>query len=68
MEKKVLVFVVILGLARVGFIGCTNSKTEATSAQTINSEVYQCPMGCDSGKTYDKSGDCPMCGMEMEKK
>lgn len=27
--------------------------------------VYYCPMHCEGEKTYDKSGDCPVCGMHL---
>lgn len=32
--------------------------------------TYYCPMHCEGDKTYDKPGDCPVCGMSlvMEKK
>lgn len=28
---------------------------------------YQCPMLCEGEKIYDKPGDCPVCGMHLEK-
>lgn len=27
--------------------------------------TYYCPMHCEGDKTYDKSGDCPVCGMDL---
>lgn len=27
---------------------------------------YYCPMHCEGDKTYDKPGDCPVCGMNLE--
>lgn len=27
--------------------------------------VYYCPMHCEGDKTYDKAGDCPICGMDL---
>ncbi|OXB07845.1 heavy metal translocating P-type ATPase [Flavobacterium pectinovorum] len=27
--------------------------------------VFYCPMHCEGDKTYDKSGDCPVCGMDL---
>jgi len=27
--------------------------------------VFYCPMHCEGGKTYDKPGDCPVCGMDL---
>lgn len=29
--------------------------------------TYYCPMHCEGDKTYDKSGDCPVCGMDLVK-
>ncbi|MEO7292770.1 MAG: heavy metal translocating P-type ATPase, partial [Ginsengibacter sp.] len=29
--------------------------------------AYYCPMHCEGDKTYDKPGDCPVCGMSLEK-
>lgn len=28
--------------------------------------VYQCPMKDEGDKTYDKPGECPKCGMDLE--
>ena len=28
---------------------------------------YYCPMHCEGDKTYDKPGNCPVCGMNLEK-
>ena len=27
--------------------------------------TFYCPMHCEGDKTYDKSGDCPICGMDL---
>ena len=27
--------------------------------------VFYCPMHCESDKTYNKAGDCPVCGMDL---
>lgn len=27
--------------------------------------VFYCPMQCEDDKTYDKPGDCPVCGMDL---
>lgn len=27
--------------------------------------TYYCPMHCEGDKTYDKPGDCPVCGMDL---
>ena len=30
-------------------------------------ENYECPMHCEGDKTYDKPGNCPVCGMDLVK-
>ena len=29
--------------------------------------VYYCPMHCEGDKTYNKPGNCPVCGMDLQK-
>nr|WP_287494130.1 heavy metal-binding domain-containing protein [Candidatus Brachybacter algidus] len=29
--------------------------------------VYQCPMDCEKGKTYEVMGICPVCKMDLAK-
>ena len=29
------------------------------------SGIFYCPMQCEGEKTYDKMGDCPVCGMDL---
>ena len=36
-------------------------------AEMIAAAVYQCPMDCEKGKTYDKAGPCPVCKMDLKK-
>ena len=40
---------------------------ETTSPKTSNNGngVYYCPMHCEGDKTYEKPGDCPVCGMDL---
>lgn len=55
------------------FVGCNNSasesKKEITSTgtdTTAHAHSFRCPMNCEKGKTYDKEGTCPVCGMKLE--
>lgn len=32
---------------------------------STGSGVFYCPMHCEGEKTYDKAGDCPVCGMDL---
>ncbi len=36
-------------------------------ANTGISGKYYCPMHCEGDKMYDKSGECPVCGMHLKK-
>ena len=77
--KKVFITVVLVLSVAVLFTSCKDEhkKTEDTSATEVVAEkpeakelaavVYQCPMDCEHGKTYDKPGKCPVCKMEIKK-
>ena len=43
----------------------TSTEVKQDTTQVSNA-VYQCPMDCEKGKTYDKPGKCPVCGMDLE--
>lgn len=40
---------------------CTHKSASA------NNDKYYCPMHCEGDKVYDKPGNCPVCGMNLEK-
>ena len=56
-------FIILLGF--LAFVSCNNSGSSENN--TDPSSVYQCPMDCEHGKTYEKAGKCPVCGMDLEK-
>jgi heavy metal translocating P-type ATPase len=35
--------------------------------QDRSGEKYYCPMRCEGDKTYEKPGECPVCGMHLKK-
>jgi len=39
------------------FISCSDKKQYT---------AYQCPMKCESEKTYTQAGKCPVCGMDLD--
>ena len=45
-----------------------NKAPEAKKDTAQMAAVYQCPMNCEKGKTYDKPGKCPKCKMDLKKK
>ena len=43
-----------------------NHKHSDKTSNSNNGEYY-CPMHCEGNKLYNKPGDCPVCGMSLEK-
>jgi Cu2+-exporting ATPase len=41
------------------------SKKKVQIQKGISTGIYYCPMHCEGDKTYDKAGDCPICGMDL---
>ncbi|WP_111710042.1 heavy metal-binding domain-containing protein [Lutibacter citreus] len=68
------VFISIAIIALIVLTGCKTDvkkdkepvKTEE-KMETVTMEVYQCPMDCEKGKTYEKPGSCPVCKMDLKK-
>jgi len=43
-----------------------NSQDEKTNKPAANGKgIWYCPMHCEGDKTYQKPGDCPVCGMDL---
>src|SRR5690606_15541959 len=40
-------------------------KKEEKRAQQNSTGTFYCPMHCEGEKTYNKPGDCPVCGMDL---
>jgi Cu2+-exporting ATPase len=40
-------------------------KKEQKRAKQPSTGTFYCPMHCEGEKTYDKPGDCPVCGMDL---
>lgn len=40
-------------------------KMQAKTAVGKGSGIFYCPMHCEGDKTYDKPGNCPVCGMDL---
>ena len=73
MKSKMKLIAGILIISVFSFASCnTNTDAEGVKAGTTalaNAEhkhSYRCPMNCEEGKTYDKEGKCPVCGMTLE--
>jgi hypothetical protein len=51
--------------------GSTEKKADSQiqpAGDSTKNAVYQCPMDCEKGKTYEQPGKCPVCEMDLEKK
>lgn len=71
MKKLIKTSIVILVIGSIPFfVACNNGggdkKNETTSETSDHAHSYRCPMNCEKGKTYDKEGKCPVCGMNLE--
>jgi len=53
------VFVLLISIA-----SCNSDKTKKPQGELV---AYQCPMQCEGEKTYDESGSCPVCNMELKR-
>lgn len=42
-----------------------HSPKKTTALPHNTTGVFYCPMHCEGDKTYDKPGDCPVCGMDL---
>lgn len=65
--KKPFLSLVAVSLLTFGFLSCTSSSEGNKTEQNEEKVLYQCPMDCEKGRTYDKPGQCPVCGMDIEK-
>ncbi len=43
------------------------SQKKEKKSKSKENGVFYCPMHCEGDKTYDKAGDCPVCGMDLKK-
>ncbi len=72
MKKSILILgtVLFLTAGTAVFTSCNNKnssdKTEQKKSE-VKTDKYACPMHCEGDKTYDKSGKCPTCGMDLKK-
>jgi hypothetical protein len=71
MKKLFFAFSAVIAIGIIA-VSCNNNtstskETAATGTDTAaHAHKYRCPMNCEKGKTYDKEGNCPVCGMKLE--
>ncbi|MCK0108662.1 hypothetical protein MWU58_05115 [Flavobacteriaceae bacterium S0825] len=78
MKKTLLILALMLSASTV-LVSCKGEKKEqseetemqesnaASDADMAMNDIYQCPMDCEEGKTYDEEGNCPVCKMALKK-
>jgi len=55
---------IILAFALLGTL--SSCQNDTSKADKDNLAVYQCPMQCEGDKTYNDSGSCPICKMDLK--
>jgi len=63
--KKIIVSLLVIFTLSLAITSCEKEKKETTKTEATTA-VYQCPMDCEKGKTYDKAGSCPVCKMDLK--
>ena len=61
--------ILLLAIITLCFTASLNAQTTKKKIKIKTAKVamtYQCPMKCESEKTYKKNGKCPVCGMQMK--
>jgi hypothetical protein len=48
--------------------GEASEAGEESSEEMASNTLYQCPMDCEKGKSYNKEGKCPVCEMALKAK
>jgi len=71
-----IIMLSVLALTALLAVSCQEGKKEHKKDhdQEMHKEheldekvaVYQCPMDCEKGKTYNEPGKCPVCKMELK--
>jgi len=61
--KRILIIITILFSSAIIFTACSNNKS---SADLAKDETYSCPM--HPQVTREKTGQCPICNMDLEKR
>lgn len=77
--KTLKIIALLVTLSTIS-LGCKENKSEevqtenqaeehmaADKADIAMNDVFQCPMDCEDGKTYEEPGSCPVCAMDLKK-
>ncbi len=78
MKKSIIILAAMFSFA-IMFTACKETKKEEVKSENheghdhdkdemSSNDVYQCPMDCEKGETYDEAGSCPVCKMDLKVK
>ena len=77
MKAKCVLTVIAIGLLTVSSLNAQETKSKDASqdqviekqsdSEQISQVSYACSMHCEGEKSYEKSGTCPKCGMNLTK-
>ena len=68
MKKQFIIANVFFALLMFSIDSCgSGAAKKEDKKEEVKTDAYTCPMKCNNGQTYDKPGDCPVCGMQLEK-
>lgn len=56
----------IILIVFVALLALTSCKEKKDTNKEEIAAVYQCPMDCEHGKTYNNTGSCPICNMDLK--
>ncbi len=63
--KKIFLVATVLFSFAILFTACKNNKNKVSTEQLAKDEMYTCTM--HNEVMSDHPGDCPKCGMKLEK-
>ncbi|MCF6365377.1 MAG: hypothetical protein L3J35_04165 [Bacteroidales bacterium] len=66
MKKSILIFATVLFIFAGTVTVLTSCGNNEETEQIKEKEAWACPMKCEGKKTYDKAGQCPVCGMNLK--
>lgn len=68
MKKQILNIVGAIAIGSFLLVSCSESAEHEASEmmEHEHATMYQCPMDCEDGKTYDEPGKCPVCNMDLK--
>jgi Heavy metal binding domain len=68
MNLKSIIAFTLLALCSLTACNSNSSETKKESgseSKQMAKAEYACPMECEKGKTYDATGKCPVCKMDL---